>query len=258
MKTDYLILPLVSLFALFKLYLCGRLYKKIESLHFITKYPLIENKKSIFVDILKNYLKSDHDHGHSIGLFIQICIYFCFNTILFSGNFVLLNMTCLIFIILFQFSLFFHDGLMNAEIYIKKIVGTSVIIVSIFLTFYAIANYHSTNKVILFQYGFLFLATINVFSIISVRSFFIGKIDNIIFNLLIVNFFSYTYCYKFAEMWSIKGYNIILLSELISFIFLGLVKYLEFYKNKTYYLYREQDFGPLLLSIVLIFIVKVF
>ena len=258
MNRIYLAIPIISLFALLKLYFCYFLYKKIEQFYSISNYPIIGKKQFPMVDIVKKYFKFQGTYENTISSAMQLCVYFCFNSILLSKNFLSLNTMFFPYIILFQFSLFFFKDSKHPEFLIKKIVFNNIIIVSSFLTFYSINHYSQIEGSDAFKYVFLFLVVINILIIINSQSFYIGRLDNILFNILMINFFSYTYCYNFLDYQYLDNYSLILLSEILTFALLVLKKNLEFYRYRTYSLFRQKRLHPLFLGMILIFCAKVF
>ncbi len=254
----YFAISIAFLFALLKLYFCYFLYKKIEQFYSINNYPMIGKKQLFTLDIFKKYVKFKGFYENNIGSLMQLCVYFCFNSFLLSENFLSLNTFFFPYIILFQFSLFFFENSKHPEILIKKVVFNNITITSSFLTFYAISHYSEVGGESIFRYGLLVLVTINILIIIDFQSFYVGILDEILFNILVINFFSYTYCYSFLDDQYFDKYSLILISESLSFALLGLKRFLKFHKYRTYFLFKQNRATPLLLGIILILYVKVF
>ena len=228
-----------------KLYIYYYVYKKMESR---ISYPMIGDGVFPLLSAIKGWSSRNMKHMRMATL-MQILIYLCANTIILSGHFLELKSIFLTCLILFQFALFFFLESQRREVTSKKITQSLLVVIPTILTFYAMNVYFESQQTRMFHFFIPIVACVNIFMIINFKSFFLNDLEEILFYSLLVNFFSYSVFYHF-------GYGIIA-SELLSIFLLALKKCWEPYKQDDPYPFEMNNMEPVLLSVALVFFVKV-
>lgn len=229
--TDYLMALIILLLSLIKLYLCFYVHKLVEVLFRSSESLFISGSFFYMPKGFKRFLKSGKIGEGRAGYWALLLIYLCSNVIFFGGKFVEFQTTLVMYIVLFQFILLLFDGPEPPEIFIRRVIQNSVVIISLLLTQYAIGMSNGRLDI-----AISFLAVLNSFIVINLKPLFYIDREEVLFDILIVGFFSYSFLY-YSNWKPLAGdYTRIILAEVLFFLLLA--------SKKIWMLYRQIDFNP--------------